>query len=72
MTPSLDLHGVRHVDVPRKVDIFLSQYMQRNFSEVEIITGISNKMKKIVNETLSEYGLTSRESFNPGSLYVDL
>lgn len=42
----LDLHGVKHEDVPKLVDQFLWKNMKVKSSEVKIITGISNNMKK--------------------------
>lgn len=41
----IDLHGVKHENVQRELDQFFWQMMQRGHSEVEVITGISKKMK---------------------------
>jgi len=59
----LDLHGIRHREVPRKVDVFLSEHLQKGTNEVTIITGHSDNMKKIVDEVLEDYGLTSEYGF---------
>ena len=59
----LDLHGIRHHEVPRKVDVFLSEHLQKGTNEVTIITGHSDHMKKIVDEVLEDYGLTSEYGF---------
>ena len=48
----LDLHGIRHHEVPRKVDVFLGEHLQKGTNEVTIITGHSDHMKKIVDEVL--------------------
>ena len=42
----LDLHGIRHHEVPRKVDVFLGEHLQKGTNEVTIITGHSDHMKK--------------------------
>ena len=59
----LDLHGIRHHEVPRKVDVFLGEHLQKGTNEVTIITGHSDHMKKIVDEVLEDYGLTSEYGF---------
>jgi DNA-nicking Smr family endonuclease len=38
---TLDLHGVRHADVPKLLDQFLWEQIQKKRREVEIITGMS-------------------------------
>lgn len=68
----IDLHGVKHQDVQRKLDIFFWECMQKNAKQAEVITGISPKMKQIVRDVCKEYKLDVIEfSFNPGSLTVD-
>ena len=47
----LDLHGIKHEFVSRRLDTFFWEMMQKNEIEIEIITGISNRMKEIVKET---------------------
>ena len=69
----IDLHGVKHENVTRKLDSFLWEAMQKNKGQVEVVTGISNKMKEIVTETCKEYGFKVTETtINPGSLIVNL
>ena len=70
---SLDLHGIKHVDVFREVDTFVGENIIRGVSEVEIITGYSMEMKSLVNIVLDDYGLDSEEDFlNKGRLVVKL
>tara|TARA_B100000927_G_C16057085_1_gene305580 strand:+ start:125 stop:346 length:222 start_codon:yes stop_codon:yes gene_type:complete len=70
---SLDLHGIKHADVFRKVDTFVGENIIRGVNEVEIITGYSVKMKSLVNIVLDDYGLDSEEDFlNKGRLVVKL
>jgi DNA-nicking Smr family endonuclease len=69
----IDLHGIKHEDVPRKLDVFFWEMICANKSQVEIITGISSKMKDIVIESCRDYGFSVNEMyFNPGSLIVSL
>lgn len=69
----IDLHGIKHEDVSRKLDVFLWDAMQKNKSQVDVITGISNRMKEIVTETCKEYGFQVVETtINPGSIIVIL
>ncbi len=73
MRNELDLHNVRHADVPRSVDAFLSEAMLAGAFEVEIITGNSEAMRSVVRETLGDYGLVAaRSPINPGKLIVRL
>lgn len=69
----IDLHGVRHEDVGKKLDPFIWENMKLNESHIGIVTGNSEEMKKIVNELLKEYSYTSEQSLmNTGLLYVKL
>ncbi len=69
----IDLHGIRHHEVPRKLDTFFWEMIQRKVGQVEVITGISTEMKKIVIETCKDYGFEVNEMyFNPGSLVINL
>ena len=69
----VDLHGIRHHEVPRKLDTFFWEMIQRKVGQVEVITGISTEMKKIVIETCKDYGFEVNEMyFNPGSLVINL
>jgi len=53
----LDLHGTKHEDVRRKVIRFIEDNWNYD-GEIEIITGNSYKMKKLVTEVVGEYDLT--------------
>ena len=55
---SLDLHGVRHEDVGRQVDLFINANWGSN-KTLKIITGNSAKMKAVVTQALAPYGLKS-------------
>jgi len=73
MKPSLDLHGVKHADVQREIDVFLYQQMQAQSTNVTIITGNSVKMKTLVQSVLAEYGMVGEDGFwNKGELPVCL
>jgi len=72
-TKTLDLHGVKHEDVSRRVDIFLSEHLQKGSNTVEIITGFSQKMRNIVENTLIDYHLeVIEEPMNAGRVFVRL
>lgn len=69
----IDLHGIKHADVQRRLDIFFWESMQKNLSRVEVVTGISQKMKDIVKEVSKDYGFIVVDiPINPGVLFVDL
>ena len=73
MNTILDLHGLRHDFVFKEVDDFIGDHIQRGTREVEIITGFSEKMKKLVNDVLEDYGATSKDAWgNSGKLIVNL
>lgn len=73
MKSKIDLHGIKHENVQRELDQFFWQMMQRGHSEVEVITGISNKMKEIVNQVSKDYNFKVEEiPLNPGSLIVKI
>lgn len=57
---TLDLHGVRHEEVPRQVDLFVNAQWGSG-KNLKIITGNSHKMKAIVTQTLAPYGLQTKE-----------
>ena len=67
MDTKLDLHGVRHIDVRSKVIRFIEDLWGKGIN-VEIITGNSVEMKKLVIEVLNEYNL---EYFDGGILGVN-
>ena len=63
----LDLHGVQHDKADEKVRTFL------NFVELpcKIVTGKSDKMRKIVEKIVEEYGWELKASFdNFGALEI--
>jgi len=66
--PVIDLHGTRHAEVKRKVELFIEDNWGIE-EDVTIITGHSTKMKGIVLNTLDEYNLTYMVShMNEGKL----
>ena len=69
----IDLHGTRHHEVPRKLDVFFWEMMQKNVGSVEVVTGISERMKDIVTQSCKDYGFEVHEMyFNPGSLIINI
>ena len=52
---SLDVHGVRHRDAEELVDSFIGRYY--NILPIEIITGNSADMQKIVKIIVQSYQL---------------
>lgn len=69
----LDLHGVKHEDVKRELDVFLWGSMQKNLGQVEVVTGHSFRMKEIVLETCKEYGFEVKEGvLNKGHLLINI
>ena len=70
---TLDLHGVRHADVPKLMDQFIWEQMNKKTREVEIITGISQAMKQVVIKNLKDYDFIYNEAWNnPGKFIVSL
>ena len=70
---TLDLHGVKHADVPKLIDQFIWEQMNKKSKEIEIITGISQTMKDVVIKNLKDYEFTYNEAWNnPGKLIVSL
>jgi DNA-nicking Smr family endonuclease len=53
----LDLHGKSHADVDQLIDRFIWDSMRNKRGYVDIITGNSEKMKKIVIEIVNDYRL---------------
>ncbi len=73
MSNKIDLHGIKHENVQRALDQFFWQMMQKAHSEVEVITGISNRMKEIVYDVSKDYNFKVEEvPVNPGSLVVKI
>jgi len=53
----LDLHGVRHSEVSRMVDIFLTKNINSDSMFLYVVTGVSDRMQEIVIETIKDYNL---------------
>ena len=69
----IDLHGVKHENVSRQLDIFFWEMMQKQLSQVEVITGVSTRMKELVKETCKDYNFEMVENpINIGSVFVKL
>lgn len=67
----IDLHGIRHADTQQKLDTFYWDAMRRGISEVEVVTGISDRMKQIVRDVSREYGFVAEDApLNPGSMRI--
>jgi DNA-nicking Smr family endonuclease len=70
---TLDLHGVYHSEVGKKVDSFVTDHILKGSRSVFIITGNSVEMKKLVNKTLLDYSIISEETLsNSGIVAVSL
>ena len=70
---TLDLHGIKHADVPKLLDQFLWEQIQKKRREAEIITGMSHGMLEVVIKNLKDYDFTYNEAWNnPGKLIVSL
>jgi len=70
---TLDLHNVKHAEVMSIVDSFLWENMNNSSVEVEIITGVSEQMKRIVYDICDEYKMTCKEDyFNKGKLIIKI
>lgn len=59
----LDLHGIKHADVSELVEDYILN--NQDFCPLKIITGNSDKMKKIVIEVLRTYNF----NFDEGDFY---
>ncbi len=72
MIPQLDLHGVKHEDVSRRCDKFLTS-IWGNHDCADIITGNSEQMKQVVVEALEPYDVEIRPAlYNSAILRVYL
>jgi DNA-nicking Smr family endonuclease len=70
---SLDLHGIKHSEVQVMLDQFLWENIQKKVTEVSIITGHSEHMKKIVKDCIEDYMMTGKEEYNnPGKIIIKL
>ena len=69
-TPSLDLHGIKHVDVENLVENYIFQHQYH--CPLKIITGNSDKMKSLVIKTLKAHGFSYKEGdyYNRGYINV--
>jgi hypothetical protein len=55
------------------MDKFLGEHMMKGTNEIRIVTGNSDNMKKVVDDVLNDYGLTSQPSpLNNGILIIKL
>lgn len=69
----LDLHGVRHQDVSRALDVFFWEAITKRQSQVEVICGNSQAMKDLVIEVCKEYGFTWNEGLiNKAVIFIDI
>ncbi|CAG7581163.1 MAG: putative hydrolase [uncultured marine phage] len=68
--PKLDLHGVKHQNVEVLVENFVLS--NENRLPVDIITGMSDTMKKLVTDILDYHGFEHEEGdfFNKGYIHV--
>ncbi len=66
----LDLHGVRHGEVQILVEDFILE--NQNYLPIKIITGNSEKMKRIVTNVLNAHGFqySDGDFYNRG--YIDV
>ena len=66
----LDLHGVRHGEVHILVEDFILE--NQNYLPIKIITGNSEKMKRIVTNVLNAHGFqySDGDFYNRG--YIDV
>ena len=68
----LDLHGVKHENVARKCNEFMSKIWGKT-ELAEIITGNSQKMRREVFNALHDYDVEVRVAIrNPAILLVNL
>ncbi len=68
----IDLHGFKHQEVEEKLaNLLILHYNMGNFP-VKLITGKSDKMKKIVCEVVKKHGFTEDDFWNdnPGVIIL--
>ncbi|MDA0986427.1 MAG: hypothetical protein O3A55_02300 [Bacteroidetes bacterium] len=65
---TLDLHGVKHEDVEKLVENFI--FLNEN--PLKIITGSSNKMKKLVYQILNKHKFNYNyfDDYNLGEVII--
>jgi DNA-nicking Smr family endonuclease len=67
----IDLHGVKHAFVREKLEEFFRREIKKPYSQLKVITGQSEVMKKIVSETAEEFGFIAEPNpINPGCLFI--
>jgi len=70
---SLDLHGIKHSEVQKHLDSFIWENMNKGSKEIDVITGISEQMKKIVRDIVIDYNMNCyEEPLNPGKIIIKL
>jgi len=69
MSDKLDLHGVKHEDVHNTVKRFVEDHWADYGARLEIITGHSEQMMKLVETELDRYGLSHYRE--PAVIMVD-
>jgi len=70
----LDLHGVKHQEVHRLIDVAIWEHIKKGYTTLTVVTGSSPEMKNLVRECVSDYaGMSCREDFSNGaSLIIEL
>jgi len=58
---TLDLHGIKHERARALVIRFIEDNWKKEGEQLEIVTGHSNEMKKIVRDVLTEYKLECKD-----------
>jgi|688.fasta_scaffold2861021_2 hypothetical protein len=70
---TLDLHGMRYVDVPRAIDLFIGAHIVSGTQEIEIITGNSDQMKNMVRTIAEDYSCSIEDVWgNAGCVIINL
>lgn len=68
MSDSLDLHGVKHIDVQNTVKRFIEDHFEDYGHRGTIITGNSRTMRSLVARELCKYKL--EYELEPGEILV--
>jgi DNA-nicking Smr family endonuclease len=59
--------------VQKHLDSFIWENMNKGSREIEVITGISEQMKKIVRDIVIDYNMNCyEEPLNPGKIIIKL
>lgn len=68
----LDLHGVKHEDVKRKVEAYILTLSQQNaYFTGYIITGNSTEMRRLVKEELIKHKWVNyADDLKPGRIFI--